>query len=281
MGKVARQLLVIAGIVSALPTRAYAQDVPVTKGVPIHSTAPEKSRPVEGLNSPNFGTIQEHYIRIGAPEFVVDTISSDTYNTPYGSTWHPEALSFNYRRYPLTETGYNHFLSTVSPPGGALLTYVELDACDTDTTPGLDVVLNVYDCGWRGDCNGTPLATLSSSGNENVGCAAASTAISNYTVDNYEHEILLDVKINYGGNQSQSLAGVIVGWKYQVSPAPATATFPDVPTSDPAFQFIEALYDSGITAGCAGGNYCPDAPLTRRQMAVFLSKALGLYWGGY
>ena len=26
------------------------------------------------------------------------------------------------------------------------------------------------------------------------------------------------------------------------------------------------------------GNYCPDAPLTRGQMAVFLSKALGLHW---
>jgi hypothetical protein len=35
---------------------------------------------------------------------------------------------------------------------------------------------------------------------------------------------------------------------------------------------------SGITAGCGGGNYCPDAP-TRRQMAIFLAKALGLHWG--
>jgi hypothetical protein len=35
---------------------------------------------------------------------------------------------------------------------------------------------------------------------------------------------------------------------------------------------------SGITAGCGGGNYCPDAPLTRGQMAVFLSKGLGLHF---
>jgi hypothetical protein len=54
-----------------------------------------------------------------------------------------------------------------------------------------------------------------------------------------------------------------------------------VPPSDPAFQYIEALFASGITAGCAGGNYCPDAPLTRRQMAVFLAKALGLQWTNY
>ena len=74
--------------------------------------------------------------------------------------------------------------------------------------------------------------------------------------------------------------GIRVIWHRQVSPAPATATFNDVPTSDPGFQYIEALAASGITAGCGGGNYCPDANLTRRQMAVFLAKALGLHWPG-
>ncbi len=63
-----------------------------------------------------------------------------------------------------------------------------------------------------------------------------------------------------------------------MSPAPATASFTDVPTSHPFFPFVEALTASGITAGCGGGNYCPDDPLTRGQMAVFLSTALGLHW---
>ena len=30
----------------------------------------------------------------------------------------------------------------------------------------------------------------------------------------------------------------------------------------------------GITGGCGGGNYCPDTPVTRAQMAVFLLKTL-------
>jgi hypothetical protein len=66
-----------------------------------------------------------------------------------------------------------------------------------------------------------------------------------------------------------------------VSPAPTQADFDDVPVSDPAFQFIEALRFSRITAGCSTNPplYCPDAPLTWRQMAVFLAEALGLYWG--
>ena len=69
-----------------------------------------------------------------------------------------------------------------------------------------------------------------------------------------------------------------VGYRLDVSPAPATATFNDVPVNHPFFQFIEALAASGITAGCGGGNFCPNEPLTRGQMAVFLSKALGLHW---
>ena len=65
---------------------------------------------------------------------------------------------------------------------------------------------------------------------------------------------------------------------FPVSPAPAQATFNDVPTNHPFFQFIEALKASGITGGCQASPplYCPDAPLTRGQMAVFLAKALGL-----
>lgn len=74
------------------------------------------------------------------------------------------------------------------------------------------------------------------------------------------------------------LRGVRLLFRRRVSPAPSSATFGDVPTGHPFFQFIEALADSGITAGCGGGNYCPDAPLTRGQMAVFLAKALGLHW---
>jgi hypothetical protein len=48
---------------------------------------------------------------------------------------------------------------------------------------------------------------------------------------------------------------VRVYYQLQVSPAPAVATFNDVPTGHPFFRFVEALAASGITAGCGGGNY--------------------------
>lgn len=43
----------------------------------------------------------------------------------------------------------------------------------------------------------------------------------------------------------------------------------------PNADWIEALYNEGITAGCGTSPlcYCPDAIVTRRQMAIFLLKA--------
>lgn len=64
-----------------------------------------------------------------------------------------------------------------------------------------------------------------------------------------------------------------------MSPAPATATFPnDVPTTHAFFRFVEALAASGVTGGCGPRSYCPDAAVTRGQMAVFLATALGLHF---
>ena len=55
--------------------------------------------------------------------------------------------------------------------------------------------------------------------------------------------------------------------------------FNDVGASDFAASFIEQLAADGITAGCGGGNYCPNATITRDQMAVFLLRAK--YGSGY
>ena len=55
-------------------------------------------------------------------------------------------------------------------------------------------------------------------------------------------------------------------------PACTTPTFNDVPCSDPFAPWIEELAGRGITAGCGGGNYCPASPVSRSQMAVFLTK---------
>jgi S-layer homology domain len=63
------------------------------------------------------------------------------------------------------------------------------------------------------------------------------------------------------------------------TPPPCTGVFPDVectPTAAFAVNWIEQLHAEGITSGCGGGNYCPNSPNTRGQMAVFLVRTFGL-----
>jgi hypothetical protein len=61
------------------------------------------------------------------------------------------------------------------------------------------------------------------------------------------------------------------------TPAPCTtATFTDVPCSSPFAAWVQELVARAITAGCAPSLYCPTNPVTRGQMAVFLTKTFGL-----
>lgn len=55
-------------------------------------------------------------------------------------------------------------------------------------------------------------------------------------------------------------------------PAPTTCTgmFSDVPCTVWYAPWVEELARRGITGGCGGGQYCPTAPTSRAQMAVFL-----------
>ncbi len=55
-------------------------------------------------------------------------------------------------------------------------------------------------------------------------------------------------------------------------PPGCTGVFADVPCPGPFTDWIEELADRGVVAGCGGGNYCPDSPVLRQQMAVFLLK---------
>jgi hypothetical protein len=69
--------------------------------------------------------------------------------------------------------------------------------------------------------------------------------------------------------------------QFPLATVPLSATgvtvspFTDVPEGAFGDTFINSIFYSGITAGCGGNNYCPDAPITRAQMAVFLETSLG------
>ena len=209
-----------------------------------------------GVERPSWGGSDRVLHAVGDTEFSPPD-SANTYSS-----------SGNLGRY-----GSGNFKATPHIPSGVLLTYLELDYCDLDAAE--DVLLTFADCSFLGeDC---ALIEQINSGDGSMGCAFVSVDLTphNYIVNNSSRRLFLEAAARSSDNV---LVGAYIGYKLQVSPAPGVPTFNDVPTNHPFFQFIEALADSGITAGCGGGNFCPDQPLTRGQMAVFLSIALGLHF---
>lgn len=51
--------------------------------------------------------------------------------------------------------------------------------------------------------------------------------------------------------------------------------FADVPSNDLFYNDIGKLAARGVTVGCGAGNYCPNDPVTREQMAAFIMRAKG------
>ena len=121
----------------------------------------------------------------------------------------------------------------------------------------------------------TAIATVTASGTPACGFSSvAVTSVANGTVDNFAYSYAVEVQMG----ASQSLRAVLVFHRRLSSPGPVTPTFADVPMTDSRFRYVEALAAAGVTGGCGVGNYCPDQPVTRGQMAVFLAVALGLFW---
>ncbi|MBL8211366.1 MAG: S-layer homology domain-containing protein [Bryobacterales bacterium] len=54
---------------------------------------------------------------------------------------------------------------------------------------------------------------------------------------------------------------------------PTQSYFTDVPSSHPYHKFIQKLRELGVTSGCTATTYCPDAVVTREQMAAFVVRS--------
>jgi S-layer family protein len=165
--------------------------------------------------------------------------------------------------------------ATPTLPNGAQVERIELRACDTDA--GAQVTLNFGSCpNPGGTC---PIAgTVSTGTAATPGCNNFSTTLATPVIVNTAAQVL-SADVTTGATAATTFSAVKLYYRLRISAAPATATFPsDVPTTHPFFRFVEALAAAGITGGCGTGSYCPDAPVTRGQMAVFLATALGLHF---
>jgi len=217
-----------------------------------------------------YGVTQLSYYRMSAAEFTpLDTANGSAYTDTSSANF-----GTAFQRY--STGGPAIFIASPHLPTGALVTYFELDSCDED--PVNDVFADFFFCDNLGTHCGS--AGLSSNANGTIPCGFAAFTLppaGGFQVDNYRNQLTVTVQTQ-SGTSSTRFAGVVLGYTLQVSPAPQIADFSDVPANHPLFQFIEALYASGLTAGCGNGDFCPNAPLTRGQAAVFLAKALGLQW---
>jgi hypothetical protein len=59
-----------------------------------------------------------------------------------------------------------------------------------------------------------------------------------------------------------------------VPPPETGGSFADVPIGSFAAAWIEELARRNVTAGCGGGSYCPNQPVTREAMSVFLLRTV-------
>jgi hypothetical protein len=74
---------------------------------------------------------------------------------------------------------------------------------------------------------------------------------------------------------SRGQMAVFIETSLNNAPNACTGQFDDVATDNPFCGFIERLAADGITGGCGGNNFCPNDPISRGQMAVFIEVALG------
>jgi len=57
---------------------------------------------------------------------------------------------------------------------------------------------------------------------------------------------------------------------------PGQERFRDVPAASPFCPWVEELARRGVATGCGGGDFCPQAAVTRAAMSVFLVQTYGL-----
>src|SRR5450432_2795109 len=208
------------------------------------------------VSSPQWGTTLESILNVNAADFDVP-LSSLSYSV--SSPGLSRYLSSGVDSSPAAG-----FYAGVHLPTGAVVTRLAIQGCD-DTASGsigVEMLQHTISAGAA-----DAVAVVGGAGLD-TGTAATPncgffqiTLPAPVTIDNSSSAYSLFVRPTGVEDGSVRFAAVHVYYLLQVSPAPATATFLDVPITSPQFKFVEALFAAGITAGCGGGNFCPDQPV--------------------
>lgn len=122
---------------------------------------------------------------------------------------------------------------------------------------GSFTVTSINGCAWTATSNDPSWITITS------GASGSGSGTVNYTVAAHNNSTRRSGTITLGGGLTFT---VLQG-----------AQFNDVPTTHPLYIFIGQLSARGITNGCGEGNFCPDAPVSREQAALFIERSLGVF----
>ncbi len=255
--------LVVVGLVPAVQAQATGEAASLTPQVPVGATS------IRPPHSPEWGIAEPIAYNVPAWTFNNRVDAQHDFEFGYGYIYHIAG-----------STGF--FDQAINLPSGAVIDGVTTFFYDQDPTE--NVLLGLYRVTMTGTAQPTNTELLAVGSTGTGGFQAGYHALAApETVRNYEGEQMNSYLLwammfpsGYAGNLA--FGGVTVWYRLQISPAPASATFSDVPTDYWAFRHVEALAASGITAGCGGGNFCPENYVKRSEMAVYLAKALGLHW---
>jgi len=230
---------------------------------------PQKKNPRLDLKSPapQWGIIDPSIVQVSAFQFM-----------PYDSSM-VVATSMDNMRYRTNSGNPSWLRASLNLPSGAKIEGIEIYGCDensnSDPLMG-DIYAWLYVCSTSGCTlygddvtNGTPAPACD--------FFFYDLSSANITVDNFTNNYFIEVGLMANDNTNRFQA-FNVYYTRQISPAPSTATFSDVPTTHPFFQEIEALAASGITTGYPDGTFKPNNYVTRQALAAYLARALGLHW---
>ena len=231
------------------------------------------------------------FVLCAAPLIAADEPDASGDPQPWGTT-HFAAVSLSTWGFtPLGDGQWSHFSATgwslratagnnttcadLHFATGSRLAFITTFTNDTDGNVGSDITYTLHDFQLVDSTHLTPFSFTTSGA---PGIQRVLRPVNPAVIIEGTHAYVLCIAHGAFGITNQS-AGATLWYQLQVSPAPATATFPnDVPTTHPFFRFVEAMAASGLTGGCSAGSFCPDQPVTRGQLAVFLSSALGLHF---
>lgn len=238
----------------------------------LHDTPP----PAEGgTRSGSEGGVQANSTAFGTSivETVIPAFAFKALSTS-------SSLSYNGHGYAVSPVdSYAYLFAPLDLPTGAVISEIYFNMAN-NSQQGAGIWLCNSSFEW--DAQTVPSVTCPAGQSVPVGSAwsayrlAQVTGYVNTPRAKSDDSLLLAAGLPAGGQAA--LHSVSILWQRTISPAPASPAFSDVPVDHGFYQHIGALAASNITTGCGSGKFCPDNPVTRGQMAVFLSKALGLHY---